>query len=140
MNLLSVENLSKAYAAKTLFTNISFGISKGDKLALIARNGAGKTTLINIIKGVEIPDDGTVTLRKGIKVSFLEQDPGFNPEKTVIEILHGTDTSLRKLLDEYYKILKLSEDNPTENILNKLNELTAQMTELNGWDYENTPH
>ncbi|MFN5182876.1 MAG: ABC-F family ATP-binding cassette domain-containing protein [Bacteroidota bacterium] len=137
MNLLSVENLSKSYAAKTLFTNLSFGISKGDKLALIARNGAGKTTLINIIKGIEIPDEGTVTIRKGIKVSFLEQDPGFNPEKTVFEIIHGTETPIRKLVDDYNKILQLSEENPNDKNLSRLNELTGQMSELNAWDYEN---
>ena len=65
MNLLSVENLSKSYGERKLFEQISFGLEKGQKTALVARNGTGKSTLLNIIAGLEQPDEGTVTLRKG---------------------------------------------------------------------------
>ena len=136
MNLLSVENLSKSYADKVLFSEISFGIGKGEKIALIARNGAGKTTLINIIKGKEIPDAGTVTFRKGISVSFLEQDPGFDPEKSVMEVLMGTKNPLRDLVDEYHSVLALSEKNPDDHIFTRLNDLTEKMSEFNAWDYD----
>ncbi|HNX08226.1 MAG TPA: ATP-binding cassette domain-containing protein, partial [Bacteroidales bacterium] len=63
MNYLSVENLTKTYGEKILFENISFGIDKGQKVALIARNGTGKTSLLNILAGKEIPDDGKVIMR-----------------------------------------------------------------------------
>ncbi|MFN6038313.1 MAG: ABC-F family ATP-binding cassette domain-containing protein, partial [Bacteroidota bacterium] len=137
MNLLSVENLSKSYAAKNLFSGISFGISKGEKLALIAKNGAGKTTLINIIKGVEIPDNGTVTLRKGITVSFLNQNPEFDLRKSVMEVLSETKNHIKETIDEYHKYLALSETNPDDRNLSRLNDLTLKMSELNAWQYEN---
>ena len=63
MNLLSINNLSKAYGAKVLFNKISFGINYGEKVALVAKNGSGKTTLFKILKGIEIADEGEVVFR-----------------------------------------------------------------------------
>ena len=85
MNYLSVENLSKAFGNKVLFENISFGISRGQKMALVAKNGAGKTTLLKIIGGIEIADSGNVTLRKEITKAYLEQEPKLNESLTVLE-------------------------------------------------------
>ena len=75
MNYISADNISKTYGEKTLFANISFGLSKGDKVALIANNGTGKSTLLRILTGEETGDTGTVTMRSGIKISMLQQEP-----------------------------------------------------------------
>ncbi|HNF33032.1 MAG TPA: ATP-binding cassette domain-containing protein, partial [Bacteroidia bacterium] len=61
MNYLSVEDISKSFGDRVLFNNISFGIAKGQKLALVARNGTGKTSLLRILAGLDVPDEGTVT-------------------------------------------------------------------------------
>ena len=66
MNLLSVENISKAFGERIILENISFGINKDQKIAFIAKNGTGKTTLLNIIAGKDQPDSGQVVFRKGI--------------------------------------------------------------------------
>ena len=58
MNYISVENISKSYGELTLFENLSFGINKGQKIALIAKNGAGKTSILNIIAGLDSPNQG----------------------------------------------------------------------------------
>ena len=137
MNLLSVEGLSKSYGAKILFEDISFGISRGEKVALIARNGAGKTTLINIIKGLEIPDTGRVTLRKQLSISFLDQNPNFDMKKTILETIQAINNPIRVLIDDYNSFVKKSEDEPTDFNFQRLEELTQQMTELNAWEYEN---
>ena len=71
MNLLSVENLSKSYGEKILFDGISFGIAKGEKVALIARNGTGKTTLMRILAGQDNADSGDVTMRKAVSYTHL---------------------------------------------------------------------
>ena len=71
MNLLSVENISKAFGERVILENISFGINKDQKIAFIAKNGTGKTTLLNIMAGKDLPDSGQVVFRKGIHIGFL---------------------------------------------------------------------
>jgi len=77
VNYLSVEAVSKSYGAKKLFDKISFGLNQGQRIALIAKNGAGKSTLLKIITGSEIADEGSVTFRKDITVTYLNQNPVF---------------------------------------------------------------
>jgi len=67
MNYLSIENISKSYGEVELFSDISFGINEGQKIAFIAKNGTGKTTILNIIAGIDSSDSGQVVSRKGIK-------------------------------------------------------------------------
>lgn len=71
MNYLSVENLSHHWGDVCLFDHISFGLSEGQKAALIARNGAGKTTLLNLLTGKLLPDSGNITYNDDIKVGYL---------------------------------------------------------------------
>ncbi|MBO7489029.1 MAG: ABC-F family ATP-binding cassette domain-containing protein [Bacteroidales bacterium] len=81
--LLTVENLTKSYGDKMLFEDISFGITSGQKTALIARNGYGKSTLLNILTGKELPDSGMVTFRGDVKMAYLPQNPDFHEHQTV---------------------------------------------------------
>lgn len=87
MNYLSVDGISKSYGIKTLFSDVTFGIEKGDKTALIASNGSGKSTLLRIIVGRESMDSGTVTFANDIRVGYLEQLPQYNPEMTIREVI-----------------------------------------------------
>ena len=75
MNYLSVNGISKSYGIKTLFADVTFGIDKGDKTALIATNGSGKSTMLKILVGKENPDSGTITYANDIKIGYLEQLP-----------------------------------------------------------------
>ena len=110
MNLLSAENLSKAYGERSLFSGLSFGIQQGQKVALIARNGSGKSTLLHILAGKDLPDDGQVTCRKGLKLAYLEQHPHLDPELTVAETLYATDNHLVRTLAAYEEALDHPED------------------------------
>ena len=93
MNYLSVDGISKSYGIKTLFSDVTFGIEKGDKTALIASNGSGKSTLLKIIVGRESMDTGTVTFANDIRVGYLEQLPQYDPELTINDII--ADSALK---------------------------------------------
>ena len=130
MNLLSVENISKAFGERIILENISFGINKDQKIAFIAKNGTGKTTLLNIIAGKDQPDSGQVVFRKGIHIGFLSQNPSFNKELTVEETIFATDNPILRLIQEYAHALQHPEN---EMAYQKAFE---QMERHNAWDFE----
>src|SRR5687768_1753589 len=91
MHYVSAENISKSFGVKPLFNNISFHISEGDKIALVARNGAGKSTLLKIVAGLETADEGKVWINKDLDVAYFEQDPRLIDSATVLDnIFHHT--------------------------------------------------
>ena len=83
--LLDVQNISKAFGAHVLFENISFSIAEGQHVGLIAMNGTGKSTLLSLLSGKESVDSGSIIFRRDIKVGFLEQQPKFDPEESVLD-------------------------------------------------------
>lgn len=82
MNYLQIDNLTKSYGIRLLFTDISFTVNEGEKIGLIAKNGTGKTTLLRIIAGEEAPDSGSVILRSGVRMGYLPQQPAFPADST----------------------------------------------------------
>jgi ABC transport system ATP-binding/permease protein len=131
MNLLSVESLSKSFGEQILFQNVSFGVSKGQKVALVARNGAGKTTLLKILNGLESPDSGTVAWRSGIKKTIVPQEPVLNEQLSIIDELLATDDPVQSAIREYEMALSNADGDPKgmESALEK-------MESLNAWDFE----
>lgn len=83
--ILDVQNVSKRFGARELFANLSFSIAEGQKVGLIARNGTGKSTLLSILTGRESQDEGVIVYRNGIRTGYLEQEPVFNPDDTVLD-------------------------------------------------------
>lgn len=83
--LLDVQNISKAFGAHVLFEKISFSIAEGQHVGLIAKNGTGKSTLLSLLSGKESADSGSIIFRRDIKVGFLEQQPKFDPEESVLD-------------------------------------------------------
>lgn len=83
--LLDVQDISKAFGAHVLFENISFSIAEGQHVGLIAKNGTGKSTLLSLLSGKESVDSGSIIFRRDIKVGFLEQQPKFDPEESVLD-------------------------------------------------------
>jgi ATP-binding cassette subfamily F protein uup len=110
MNLLSVENIAKAYGENVLFSELSFGINKDQKIALIAKNGTGKTSILNILSGLDTPDEGQVNFRKGIRVSFLDQDPVLDPNLTIEETIFASDNEVLQVIRAYEKALENPDD------------------------------
>jgi ABC transport system ATP-binding/permease protein len=136
MNYFQADNLSKAFAEKILFRNISFGIDQGQKVGLIARNGAGKTTLLNIMMQRDIPDWGNCNFRKDIRVAYLDQNPDFAPQPSVIETILNYNSPIISTVREYEKQVKLQELNPAQADNEQLQKLITRMDELNAWNME----
>ena len=130
MNYLSVENLSKSYPHRVLFDNISFGIDKGQKVALIAKNGSGKSSLISILKGLDTPKSGQFAFNKEIDVAFLDQAPTLNNDLTVMDAIFEKNSPIVQAIKEYDLALA-----NTENA-ERFDRALAQMEQLEAWDYE----
>jgi ATP-binding cassette subfamily F protein uup len=128
-NILSVENLTHHYGDVRLFDNLNFGLDEGDKAALIARNGTGKTTLLNILAGLFKADGGNVTIRNGIKVGYLTQEPVYPDGLTVKEAVFSGENELVDLVRKYESALEAN-DQPL------ISRLIEKMDALNAWDYE----
>lgn len=129
MHYVSVENLTKSYGIQPLFENISFHISEGDKIALVARNGSGKSTLLRILAGKETTDSGKLWINKDVDVVLFEQEPQFDESKSVSDNIFFHDHPVIRAIKEYEAA---SEKNDTERLTTAL----AQMDDLNAWDFD----
>lgn len=130
MNLLSVENLSRSYGERILFKEATFGLDKGQKMALIAKNGTGKTSLLRILAGIEPSESGQVVFRNGIQVGYLEQEPDLNPEHTVQLAVFDPTNTLMQAVREYEEAMLHSEDG------NRFQAAFDRMDQLSAWDVE----
>ena len=136
MNYLSVDNISKSYGIKTLFENVTFGIEKGDKTALIAANGTGKTTLLRIIMGRESPDTGSVVFANDIKIGYLEQLPVFEPDLTIADVMSTAKTELASIVARYEKALLRQGEADDKATKTELENAIAAMDAAEAWSYE----
>ena len=130
MNLLTVENIAKSYGELVLFSQISFGINKGQKIALVAKNGSGKTSILNIVSGKDVPETGQVTKRKGIRVAFLEQEPALDPNLTVEQTILNSENPILKVISNYERALQNPDD------AEQYQKAFEAMEQGNAWDFE----
>ncbi|MFM6948323.1 MAG: ABC-F family ATP-binding cassette domain-containing protein [Aquirufa sp.] len=129
MNYLSAENVSRNLGERWVFKNLFFGLQKGEKVALIGKNGTGKTTLMETLMGMQSPDEGKISIRKGIRVGYLPQNPDFNENEEVLNYLFSDDLPSAVAI-KYYEKAMISGD-PKE-----LEEAFSLMEANNAWDYE----
>lgn len=125
---LQIENISKSFGELELFSNISFAVEERQRIGLVARNGKGKSTLLKIIAGEEPNDCGRITLRNGLRVGYLEQEPEFESDTTVIEACLQR-SGKADVISRYEKAL--------ESGSSDLQHLMEEMDRLDAWDYEN---
>jgi ATP-binding cassette subfamily F protein uup len=95
-HLISCQSISKAFGAQPLFRNVSLALGEGERIGLIGPNGSGKSTLVQILAGIQSPDEGTVAYRKGVRAGYVPQEPSFDPDESVHDVvlaaLAGSDT------------------------------------------------
>ncbi len=119
--ILDVQNLTKSFGADVLFHNLSFSISEGQKVGLIARNGAGKSTLMSILNGIEGCDSGNIIFKNDLRIGYLEQTPAYNPEESVLDACFNHHGDPEKVLRAKQILTQL-----------KIGDLTQRMEELSG--------
>ena len=129
-SFLQVENISKSYGDKTLFSNISFNINEGDKIALIAPNGTGKSSLLKILAGLDSSDrGGEIKFMRDIKVAFLDQSIDFNPQNTLFDEVYSR-------LGETYNVIRRYEQAIASGDERKIEQAMAAMDAVDGWSAE----
>ncbi len=129
MNYLSAENISRNIGERWIFKNLFFGLQKGEKVALIGKNGTGKTTLMETLMGMQSPDDGKISIRKGVNVGYLPQNPVFNANEEVLNYLFSDDLPSAVAIKAYEKAM-ISGDSK------ELEDSFALMETHHAWDYE----
>ena len=109
INYLSVQDLTKSFGERQIFSDLTFGLALGERVALIAKNGTGKTTLFKIIAGEDTPDSGQVVFRNDITLGYLSQDPHFDADLTVIDAALQGDTPELNAVRNYEHMLQYHE-------------------------------
>lgn len=127
---LQIEGISKRFGDLELFKNISFTVEERNRVGLIARNGRGKSTLLKIIAGEEPCDEGRITLRGGIRVGYLEQEPDFDGELTVIEACLQRNSEKAGVIARYERAVEGGDEKSLQHLMEEMDRLEA-------WDYEN---
>ncbi len=131
MHYASVENLTKSFGIRTLFSNITFHIEEGDKIALVARNGSGKSTLMKIIAGMDTADSGTLWVHKDVRTIMLQQDNDFDGQKSIWDNVLRLENPVVRLVKDYELFVESeSEDH------DKMADLMSRMDDLNAWTFE----
>ena len=129
MNYLSAENLGRNLGERWLFKNLSFGVLQGEKVALIGTNGCGKSSLMDVIAGLIPADEGVMSVRKEIKVGYLNQNPVFSKTSTVLETIFASSNPIAEAIKNYEYAVE-------HNDYDGISKYTELITELDGWDYE----
>lgn len=136
MNYLSAENISKYFGDRVLFENLSFGISKGEKIAFIAPNGAGKTTILRILAGQKTADSGTILKREGIKIGYLEQEPSLDNQISINDLINGSHSDVLAIIRNYEQALEQQTQNYNEATQAAFELTSSKMDEHKAWNYE----
>jgi ABC transport system ATP-binding/permease protein len=129
ISYLQVEELTKSFGDLILFSDISFSVGEGQRVALIAQNGAGKTSLLNIITGKDTPDKGKVVFRNEISVGYLLQDSEFDPSKTILQQVFSSSDEVVQAIAAYEAAIKHEDKTGLQDAI-------EQMDALNAWDYD----
>ena len=129
MNILSIDNLSKAFSDKKLIDGITLGLSKGEKVAIVGRNGAGKSTLLKIVMGIEHADAGVIAIHKSCTVGYLEQDPILPAGKKIIEVALESRKDICDAIMLYDKSMETLDSDDMEKAI-------TMMDALQAWEFE----
>lgn len=128
---ISVENLGHSFHDHWLFKNLTLGINKGRRVALVGINGAGKSTLLKLLSGVFLPTEGKVVQTKDLRVGYLEQEPNFKDAVTISDYIFHKDNAQQQAIRKYEELLENDPDNTIS-----LDAVMNELSEVDAWEYE----
>jgi len=128
---LSAENLGHSFHDHWLFKNLTIGINRGRRVALVGVNGAGKSTLLKLLAGQFLPVEGKVVQARDLRMGYLEQDPAFDKTHTISDYIFHSDNKQQQLIREYENLL---ENDP--NNTKAIDKVTEEISNHNAWEYE----
>jgi len=131
VSILSTEQLGHSFNDTWLFTDLYFGINKGERVALVGINGTGKSTFLKILSGMLAPGLGKVVTERDLRIGYLEQDPQFNEKETISDFIYSIGNSRQQLIRQYEEAVNQEVTN--EKLLNRLMD---QLSSENAWEYE----
>ena len=137
VSLLIVDNVSRHFGAQEVLRGVTFQIDPGEKIGLVGRNGGGKTTLLELIEGLDKPDGGSITLRKGARLGHVPQIPQFEPGQTVLGYVEGGLVRAKEVEAELARVndaLEHAGGAELDSLVKRHDELTQRLEELGGWD------
>lgn len=129
ISAFQVEGLSKSYGTRVLFRDLYFSMGLGEKAALIAKNGTGKTTILNILAGLDSSDKGEVIFRKDLKIAYLQQDPVFSPDRTIMDEVFANSGEISRLIGEYERAVRHDDREALDNLMYRMDAAEA-------WNHE----
>jgi ATP-binding cassette subfamily F protein uup len=129
ISYLQAENIEKRIGDNLLFKNIFLNINKDDKIAILAVNGAGKSSLLDILSGKESPDGGSISVKRGLKISYLQQNPVLNEANRIIDELFCTESDLTRVIRDYEESLLSGNEKVVQLMVQKMDDIKA-------WTYE----
>ncbi len=135
MNYLSAESVAKTFNDRWLFKDVTLGISQGEKFAFVGNNGVGKSTLLKILTGEIQPDGGKVSIRQGIRLGYLTQQPTVDEKLSVKDVLFSDNNEIAKVVKEYEDCIHHPDTSPE-----RMQAVLERMEELKAWDYEAKVH
>ncbi|MBV7434336.1 ATP-binding cassette domain-containing protein [Cardiobacteriaceae bacterium TAE3-ERU3] len=132
MSLLVAQDLSLAFGLRPLLDHVSFSVEKGERIALLGRNGEGKSTLLNVLRGAQLPDDGTLQFSGDVQVAYLPQDPPAGDGRSVREVVSDGLAETAKVMERYQALM----DNFDAANATEMEQLEAQINALDGWQLD----
>jgi ATP-binding cassette, subfamily F, member 3 len=139
VSLLSLENVKKHYSTQEVLSGATLRIDPGEKIGIVGRNGGGKSTLFRLIEGLEQPDWGRITIRKGCDIGFVAQRPNFEAGVTIRQFVEGGMTRAQEAVETLERIaheMAEAEGDELERLMKQHGELTERVEVLGGWDIE----
>jgi len=128
---ISAENLGHSFHDKWLFKNVTIGINRGRRVALVGINGAGKSTLLKLLAGEFLPTEGKVVRSRDLRLGYLEQDPHFKNAVTISDYIFHADNVQQQAIRKYEELLENDPDNAKA-----IDKAMEELGDVDAWEYE----